>query len=92
MLPAEVAQAVKRIQFITGRHVSDVMAGAYLALMMLEGKLPRAADDLHVVVGTVCAYGVEKCAKTRIYQRPWIGRGISRWIRLRRRCTRGRHA
>jgi len=27
-LPAEIAQAVKRIQFVTGRQVSDVMAGA----------------------------------------------------------------
>ena len=27
MLPAEIAQAVKRIQFVTGRQVSDVMAG-----------------------------------------------------------------
>jgi uncharacterized protein (DUF58 family) len=32
MLPAEIAQAVKRIQFVTGRHVSDVMAGAYLSV------------------------------------------------------------
>ena len=26
MLPAEIAQAVKRVQFITGRQVADVMA------------------------------------------------------------------
>ena len=32
MLPAEIAQAVKRIQFVTGRQVSDVMAGAYLSV------------------------------------------------------------
>src|SRR5438067_11189372 len=32
MLPAEIAQAVKRIQFVTGRQVADVMAGAYLSV------------------------------------------------------------
>jgi uncharacterized protein (DUF58 family) len=32
VLPAEIAQAVKRIQFVTGRQVSDVMAGAYLSV------------------------------------------------------------
>ena len=35
MLPAEIAQAVKRIQFVTGRHVSDVMAGAYLSVLAI---------------------------------------------------------
>jgi uncharacterized protein (DUF58 family) len=37
MLPAEIAQAVKRIQFVTGRHVSDVMAGAYLSVFKGRG-------------------------------------------------------
>ena len=37
MLPAEIAQAVKRIQFITGRQVSDVMAGAYLSVFKGRG-------------------------------------------------------
>src|SRR4051812_8500686 len=37
MLPAEMAQAVKRIQFVTGRHVSDVMAGAYLSVFKGRG-------------------------------------------------------
>jgi uncharacterized protein (DUF58 family) len=37
MLPAEVAQAVKRIQFVTGRQVSDVMAGAYLSVFKGRG-------------------------------------------------------
>jgi uncharacterized protein (DUF58 family) len=37
VLPAEIAQAVKRIQFITGRHVSDVMAGAYLSVFKGRG-------------------------------------------------------
>src|SRR5260221_5621075 len=45
MLPApdeidtrrSLAQAVKRIQFVTGRHVSDVMAGAYLSVFKGRG-------------------------------------------------------
>src|SRR5213078_2586183 len=37
MLPAEIAQAVKRIQFVTGRQVSDVMAGAYLSVFKGRG-------------------------------------------------------
>ncbi|HTL37446.1 MAG TPA: DUF58 domain-containing protein [Kofleriaceae bacterium] len=37
MLPAEIAQAVKRIQFITGRQVADVMAGAYLSVFKGQG-------------------------------------------------------
>ena len=37
MLPAEVAQAVKRIQFVTGRDVADVMAGAYLSVFKGRG-------------------------------------------------------
>src|SRR5687767_13798633 len=37
MLPAEIASAVKRIQFITGRAVADVMAGAYLSVFKGRG-------------------------------------------------------
>ena len=37
MLPAEIAQAVKRIQFVTGREVADVMAGAYLSVFKGRG-------------------------------------------------------
>src|SRR3954469_12457283 len=37
MLPAEIAQAAKRIQFVTGRQVSDVMAGAYLSVFKGRG-------------------------------------------------------
>src|SRR5260221_11042149 len=45
MLPApdeidtrrSLAQAVKRIQFVTGRHVSDVMAGPYVAVFKGRG-------------------------------------------------------
>jgi len=37
MLPAEIAQAVKRIQFVTGRQGADVMAGAYLSVFKGRG-------------------------------------------------------
>jgi uncharacterized protein (DUF58 family) len=37
MLPAEIAQAVKRIQVVTGRQVADVMAGAYLSVFKGRG-------------------------------------------------------
>lgn len=37
MLPAEIAQAVKRIQFVTGRQVANVMAGAYLSVFKGRG-------------------------------------------------------
>jgi uncharacterized protein (DUF58 family) len=37
MLPAEIAQSVKRIQFVTGRQVADVMAGAYLSVFKGRG-------------------------------------------------------
>ena len=37
MLPAELAQSVKRIQFVTGRQVADVMAGAYLSVFKGRG-------------------------------------------------------
>jgi uncharacterized protein (DUF58 family) len=37
MLPAEIAQAVKRIQFVTGKDVADVMAGAYVSVFKGRG-------------------------------------------------------
>ncbi|ACY13159.1 DUF58 domain-containing protein [Haliangium ochraceum] len=37
MLPAEIVQQVKRIQFHTGRQVSDVLAGAYLSVFKGRG-------------------------------------------------------
>ena len=37
MLPAELAREVKRIQFVTGRQVADVMAGAYLSVFKGRG-------------------------------------------------------
>jgi uncharacterized protein (DUF58 family) len=37
MLPDEIAQSVKRVQFVTGRDVADVMAGAYLSVFKGRG-------------------------------------------------------
>jgi len=37
MLPAEIAQAGKRHQFVTGRQVADCMAGAYLSVFKGRG-------------------------------------------------------
>jgi uncharacterized protein (DUF58 family) len=37
VLPAEIAQAVKRIQFVTGKDVADVMAGAYVSVFKGRG-------------------------------------------------------
>jgi uncharacterized protein (DUF58 family) len=37
MLPAEIIQQVKRIQFQTGRHVADLLAGQYLSVFKGQG-------------------------------------------------------
>jgi len=37
VLPAEIAANVRRIQFVTGRQVADVMAGAYLSVFKGRG-------------------------------------------------------
>jgi uncharacterized protein (DUF58 family) len=37
VLPAELAREVKRIQFVTGRQVANVMAGAYLSVFKGRG-------------------------------------------------------
>ena len=37
MLPAELAREVKRIQFVTGRQVANVMSGAYLSVFKGRG-------------------------------------------------------
>jgi uncharacterized protein (DUF58 family) len=37
MLPSEIVQQVKRIQFHTGREVADVLAGAYLSVFKGRG-------------------------------------------------------
>ena len=37
MLPAEIVKQVRRIQFQTGRHVSDMLAGQYLSVFKGQG-------------------------------------------------------
>lgn len=37
MLPSEIVKQVKRIQFQTGRHVADVLAGEYLSVFKGQG-------------------------------------------------------
>lgn len=37
MLPAEIVKQVRRIQFQTGRHVADVLAGSYLSVFKGQG-------------------------------------------------------
>ena len=37
MLPAEIVRQVRRIQFQTGRHVADVLAGQYLSVFKGQG-------------------------------------------------------
>jgi hypothetical protein len=57
---------LKRVQHIR------FAGGPDLPLMMFEGKLPGAADDLHVVAGAVSAYGIEQGAEARVDQRTII--------------------
>ena len=81
--------------------------GPHLALMMFEAELPGAADDLQVVAGAVSAYGIEQGAEACVDQRTiiWgaslqspgiqharVGFAPAGCVRVRRRCTRGRHA
>jgi len=37
MLPAEIVKQVRRIQFQTGRHVADMLAGSYLSVFKGQG-------------------------------------------------------
>src|SRR3954462_1485676 len=37
MLPAEIVKQVRRIQFQTGRHVADMLAGQYLSVFKGQG-------------------------------------------------------
>ena len=75
MLPAEIAQAVKRIQFVTGRHVSDVMAGAYLSVfkgrgMEFDEVRPYApGDDIRTIDWNVTARTGEPHVKRFVEER-----------------------
>jgi uncharacterized protein (DUF58 family) len=75
MLPAEIAQAVKRIQFVTGRHVSDVMAGAYLSVfkgrgMEFDEERPYVpGDDIRTIDWNVTARTGEPHVKRFVEER-----------------------
>jgi uncharacterized protein (DUF58 family) len=75
MLPAEIAQAVKRIQFVTGRQVSDVMAGAYLSVfkgrgMELDEVRPYVpGDDVRAIDWNVTARTGEPHVKRFVEER-----------------------
>lgn len=75
MLPAEIAQAVKRIQFVTGRQVSDVMAGAYLSVfkgrgMELDEVRPYVpGDDVRTIDWNVTARTGEPHVKRFVEER-----------------------
>ncbi|HEY4239371.1 MAG TPA: DUF58 domain-containing protein [Kofleriaceae bacterium] len=75
MLPEEIAQAVKRIQFVTGRQVSDVMAGAYLSVfkgrgMELDEVRPYVpGDDVRAIDWNVTARTGEPHVKRFVEER-----------------------
>jgi len=75
VLPAEIAQAVKRIQFVTGRQVSDVMAGAYLSVfkglgMEFDEVRPYVpGDDIRTIDWNVTARTGEPHVKRFVEER-----------------------
>jgi hypothetical protein len=75
LLPAEIAQAVKRIQFVTGRQVADVMAGAYLSVfkgrgMEFEEVRPYVpGDDVRTIDWNVTARTGEPHVKRFVEER-----------------------
>src|SRR5215831_4896054 len=75
MLPAEIAQAVKRIQFVTGRQVADVMAGAYLSVfkglgMEFDEVRPYVpGDDIRTIDWNVTARTGEPHVKRFVEER-----------------------
>ena len=75
MLPAELAREVKRIQFVTGRQVADVMAGAYLSVfkgrgMEFDEVRPYVpGDDVRTIDWNVTARTGEPFVKRYIEER-----------------------
>jgi uncharacterized protein (DUF58 family) len=75
MLPAEIAQAVKRIQFVTGRDVADVMAGAYLSVFKGRGmefdevRPYTPGDDVRTIDWNVTARTGEPHVKRYVEER-----------------------
>ncbi|WP_428268528.1 DUF58 domain-containing protein [Haliangium sp.] len=75
MLPSEIVQQVKRIQFHTGRQVSDVLAGAYLSVfkgrgMEFEEVRPYVpGDDVRTIDWNVTARVGEPYVKRYVEER-----------------------
>jgi uncharacterized protein (DUF58 family) len=75
MLPAELAREVKRIQFVTGRQVADVMAGAYLSVfkgrgMEFDEVRPYVpGDDIRTIDWNVTARTGEPFVKRYVEER-----------------------
>ena len=60
MLPAEIVKQVRRIQFQTGRHVADVLAGQYLSVFKGQGMhglelLERLSVHTHDIAPLIAA-------------------------------------
>jgi uncharacterized protein (DUF58 family) len=75
MLPAEIVQQIKRIQFHTGRQVADVLAGAYLSVfkgrgMEFEEVRPYVpGDDIRTIDWNVTARMGEPYVKRYVEER-----------------------
>ncbi len=75
MLPSEIVQQVKRIQFHTGRQVADVLAGAYLSVfkgrgMEFEEVRPYVpGDDVRTIDWNVTARFGEPYVKRYVEER-----------------------
>jgi uncharacterized protein (DUF58 family) len=75
MLPSEIVQQVKRIQFHTGRQVADVLAGAYLSVfkgrgMEFEEVRPYVpGDDVRAIDWNVTARVGEPYVKRYVEER-----------------------
>jgi uncharacterized protein (DUF58 family) len=75
MLPSEIVQQVKRIQFHTGRQVADVLAGAYLSVfkgrgMEFEEVRPYVpGDDVRTIDWNVTARMGEPYVKRYVEER-----------------------
>src|SRR3954470_22356943 len=83
MLPAEIAQAVKRIQFVTGRQVSDVMAGASLFVFKGRGmefdqvRPYQPGDDVRAIDWNVTARTGEPHVRLHVAER-----ALTTWVVL----------
>ena len=75
MLPAEIAQSVRRIQVVTGRQVAEVMAGAWLSVFKGRGMEFDAVrpyvpgDDVRTIDWNVTARVGEPFVKRYVEER-----------------------